>query len=35
MSHAWTRKDLLTIGELDRADIELILETAADFKHRF
>jgi aspartate carbamoyltransferase catalytic subunit len=30
----WTRKDLLTIRELERADIELILETARDFKHR-
>jgi aspartate carbamoyltransferase catalytic subunit len=30
----WTRKDLLTIRELDRADIELILETARGFKQR-
>jgi aspartate carbamoyltransferase catalytic subunit len=30
----WTRKDLLTIRELERSDIELILETARDFKHR-
>jgi aspartate carbamoyltransferase catalytic subunit len=30
----WTRKDLLTIRELDRADIELILETAREIKHR-
>jgi aspartate carbamoyltransferase catalytic subunit len=29
---AWTRKDLLTIRELDRNDIELILETARTFK---
>jgi aspartate carbamoyltransferase catalytic subunit len=34
MSHAWTRKDLLTIRELERADLELLLETARDFKHR-
>jgi aspartate carbamoyltransferase catalytic subunit len=34
MSHAWTRKDLLTIRELDRADIELVLDVARDFKHR-
>ena len=32
MSTAWTRKDLLTIRELDRAEIELILETARGFK---
>ena len=30
----WTRKDLLTIRELGRADIELILETARGIKHR-
>jgi aspartate carbamoyltransferase catalytic subunit len=34
MSHPWTRKDLLTIRELDRADIELLLEVARDCKHR-
>ena len=28
----WTRKDLLTIRELERADIELILETARGIK---
>jgi aspartate carbamoyltransferase catalytic subunit len=28
---AWTRKDLLTIRELDRSEIELILETAREF----
>ena len=27
MSTSWTRKDLLTIRELDRAEIELILDT--------
>jgi aspartate carbamoyltransferase catalytic subunit len=32
MSTAWTRKDLLTIRELDRAEIELILNTARTFK---
>ena len=32
MSTAWTRKDLLTIRELDRAEIELILDTARTFK---
>ncbi|MCE0497656.1 MAG: aspartate carbamoyltransferase catalytic subunit [Methylacidiphilales bacterium] len=32
MSTAWTRKDLLTIRELDRAEIELILDTARIFK---
>ena len=32
MSTAWTRKDLLTIRELDRADIELVLDTARTFK---
>jgi aspartate carbamoyltransferase catalytic subunit len=32
MSTAWTRKDLLTIRELDRAEIELILDTARAFK---
>jgi aspartate carbamoyltransferase catalytic subunit len=32
MSTAWTRKDLLTIRELDRAEIELILDTALSFK---
>jgi aspartate carbamoyltransferase catalytic subunit len=32
MSTAWTRKDLLTIRELDRADIELILDTGRTFK---
>jgi aspartate carbamoyltransferase catalytic subunit len=34
MSNAWTRKDLLTIRELDRAEIELILETGRTFKDR-
>ena len=34
MSNAWTRKDLLTIRELDRAEIELILETARTLKDR-
>jgi aspartate carbamoyltransferase catalytic subunit len=34
MSHAWTRKDLLTIRELERADIELLLEAARDCKYR-
>jgi aspartate carbamoyltransferase catalytic subunit len=32
MSTAWTRKDLLTIRELDRAEIELILDTGRHFK---
>jgi aspartate carbamoyltransferase catalytic subunit len=32
MSIAWTRKDLLTIRELDRAEIELVLDTARTFK---
>jgi aspartate carbamoyltransferase catalytic subunit len=32
MSTAWTRKDLLTIRELDRAEIELILNTGRTFK---
>src|SRR5476651_479077 len=32
MSTAWTRKDLLTIRELDRAEIELILDTGRIFK---
>jgi aspartate carbamoyltransferase catalytic subunit len=32
MSTAWTRKDLLTIRELDRAEIELILDTGRYFK---
>ena len=32
MTTAWTRKDLLTIRELDRAEIELILDTARNFK---
>jgi len=32
MSTAWTRKDLLTVRELDRAEIELVLETARTFK---
>src|SRR5271170_2751648 len=32
MTTAWTRKDLLTIRELDRAEIELILDTARTFK---
>ena len=32
MSTAWTRKDLLTIRELDRAEIELILDTGRTFK---
>jgi aspartate carbamoyltransferase catalytic subunit len=34
MSNAWTRKDLLTIRELDRAEIELILETGRTMKER-
>jgi len=33
MSTAWTRKDLLTIRELDRTDIELILDTGRTFKN--
>src|SRR5271154_4106900 len=33
MSTAWTRKDLLTVRELDRAEIELILDTARIFKN--
>jgi aspartate carbamoyltransferase catalytic subunit len=32
MSTVWTRKDLLTIRELEVAEIELILETARGFK---
>jgi len=32
MSTAWTRKDLVTIRDLDRAEIELILDTARTFK---
>ncbi|MCE0484809.1 MAG: aspartate carbamoyltransferase catalytic subunit [Methylacidiphilales bacterium] len=32
MTTAWTRKDLLTIRELDRAEIELVLDTARNFK---
>ena len=32
MSTAWTRKDLLTIRDLDRAEIELILDTGRTFK---
>jgi aspartate carbamoyltransferase catalytic subunit len=32
MSTAWTRKDLLTIRELDRSEIQLILSTARAFK---
>src|SRR5271154_1856949 len=32
MSTAWTRKDLLTIRELDRSEIELILDHARAFK---
>src|SRR5271154_329174 len=32
MSTAWKRKDLLTIRELERAEIELILDTALTFK---
>jgi len=32
MSTAWTRKDLLTIRELDRAEIELVLDTGRTFK---
>ena len=32
MSTVWTRKDLLTIRELDRAEIELVLNTARSFK---
>ena len=31
---AWSRKDLLTIRELDRSEIELILQTAREFKKR-
>ena len=34
MSTAWTRKDLLTVRELDRAEIELILETGRTYKDR-
>jgi len=33
MSTAWTRKDLLTIRELNRIDIELILDTGRIFKN--
>src|SRR5580698_6465413 len=33
MTTAWTRKDLLTIRELDRAEIELILDTGRTFKN--
>jgi len=32
MTTAWTRKDLLTIRELNRAEIELILDTGRTFK---
>jgi aspartate carbamoyltransferase catalytic subunit len=32
MSTAWTRKDLLTIRDLDRAEIELVLDTGRTFK---
>ena len=32
MTTAWTRKDLLTIRELSRAEIELILDTGRTFK---
>ena len=32
MSTAWTRKDLLTIRELDRAEIELVLQLGRSFK---
>src|SRR5271170_868870 len=32
MTTAWMRKDLLTIRELDRAEIELILDTGRTFK---
>jgi len=32
MSTAWTRKDLLTIRELDRAEIELVLDIGRTFK---
>jgi len=32
MSTVWTRKDLLTIRELDRAEIDLVLDTARSFK---
>jgi len=32
MTTAWKRKDLLTIRELDRAEIELVLDTARTFK---
>ena len=32
MSTAWTRKDLLTIRELSREEIELVLDTARDFQ---
>src|SRR5271156_6085454 len=34
MSTAWTRKDLLTIRELDRTEIELILDTGRTCKDR-
>ena len=33
MTTAWTRKDLLTIRELERAEIELILDTGRTFKN--
>jgi len=33
MSTAWTRKDLLTIRELNRDEIELILDTGRTFKN--
>jgi aspartate carbamoyltransferase catalytic subunit len=33
MSTSWTRKDLLTIRELDQADVELILDTGRTFKN--
>ena len=32
MSTAWKRKDLLTIRELERSEIELILDHARAFK---
>src|SRR5471032_2637834 len=35
MTTAWTRKDLLTIRELDRAEIELVLDTAQKFKKSY
>ncbi len=32
MERVWTRKDLLALYDLDREEIELILDTAAEFK---